>query len=169
MSRSLKGSLLSLEEYYRSNPHTSPSWAAGSKPFKPLVVQEKKAKKKGPKKVSKSEFERLQLDEWLRPAMEQLASCPARKTKIRIDVDRSKVESAKEVKEISVQVDEKLAKESRNASNNKPIPQPATHPEPTQPPREPEKKQTSSTQRKESLKARLKKNPLLRFMSLVCS
>ena len=74
MSRSLKGSLLSLEDYYRSNPHVSPSWSTGTKPFKPLLVQEKKAKKNRPARVSKSEFVRLQLDEWLRPTMEQMAS-----------------------------------------------------------------------------------------------
>ena len=201
MSRSLKGSLLSLEDYYRSNPHVSPSWSTGTKPFKPLLVQEKKAKKNRPARVSKSEFVRLQLDEWLRPTMEQMASfVQARSVStelLRARVHETVKESSEEVMKVSSKVSSKVSnKESSNESNkesNKPmnsqlIPQeperreakeektpsdketrPVDAKNTQQHSSEPEKKHLSSSQRKESLKARLKKNPLLRFMSLVCS
>ena len=216
MSRSLKGSLLSLEDYYRSNPHVSPSWSTGTKPFKPLLVQEKKAKKNRPARVSKSEFVRLQLDEWLRPTMEQMASfVQARSVSaelLRARVHETVKESSEEVMKVSSKVSSKVSnKESSNESSNesskvsnkesskesnkesnKPmnsqlIPQeperreakeektpsdketrPVDAKNTQQHSSEPEKKQLSSSQRKESLKARLKRNPLLRFMCPVC-
>lgn len=192
MSRSLKGSLLSMEDYYRSNPHVSPSWSIGTKLFKPLLVQEKKAKKNGPTRVSKSEFARLQLDEWLRPTMEQMASFVQVKS-VSTELLQARVhETVKEssevvmkesVKEWNEKSNKESNKESNKPMNNQLIPQeperhnvreektpsdnetrPADAKNVQQPSSEPEKKQLSSSQRKESLKARLKKNPLLRFM-----
>ena len=183
----------------------SPSWTAGSKPFKPLLAQEKKTKKNGSMSVRKSEYERLQLEEWLRPAM---VSCAAQvKKRVSAEVVRSKVKESVEErnekssdksidksseksndKSIDKSIDEAINKSNIEPINNQSIKQePATptvkettnspNHNPTHPvaPKtmqqtsgEPEKKQTSSAQRKESLKARLKKNPLLRFMFLLC-